>query len=422
MSFKQLGLRAELLQSVEAIGYTRPTPIQTQAIPEILNGRDILAGAQTGTGKTAAFTLPILHQLSKHRAKGRHPKALIITPTRELAIQIGENIKLYGKNLNLTSTVIYGGVGIKPQIKQFQKGVDILVATPGRLLDHTGRETVDLSQVNTLVLDEADRMLDMGFIKDLRRIMQLLPKKRQNLLFSATYSKSIKQLADSLLNKPKLIEVARQNTAAESVTQKMHSVEKGKKREVLSHLIKTSNWNQVLIFTRTKRGANKLTKQLNADGIKSTAIHGDKSQSTRTKALSDFKKGSVQTLVATDVAARGIDIELLPCVVNFDLPHVPEDYVHRIGRTGRAGANGIALSLVYPEEQKLLQGVQKLLNRKFPMEIVKGFVPGKKVPAFPKTKQLRKKPSHNSKKASSKPAYSKQQRKTSIPGEWFAQA
>ena len=422
MSFKQLGLRAELLQSVEAIGYTRPTPIQTQAIPEILNGRDVLAGAQTGTGKTAAFTLPILQQLSKTKAKGRHPKALIITPTRELAIQIGENIELYGKNLNLKSTVVYGGVGIQPQIKQFQKGVDILVATPGRLLDHTGRRTVDLSQVNTLVLDEADRMLDMGFIKDLRRIMQLLPKKRQNLLFSATYSKSIKQLADSLLNKPKLIEVARQNIAADSVTQKMHSVEKGKKREVLSHLIKTNDWNQVLIFTRTKRGANKLTKQLNADGVKSTAIHGDKSQSTRTKALSDFKKGAVRTLVATDVAARGIDIELLPCVVNFDLPHVPEDYVHRIGRTGRAGANGVALSLVYPEEQKLLQGIQKLLNRKFPMETVKNFVPSKNLAATPSKKQFRRKPSSNKKTVSSKPAQSKQRRKSSIPGEWFAQA
>lgn len=423
MSFKQLGLRAELLQSVEALGYTRPTPIQAQAISIILKGCDVLAGAQTGTGKTAAFTLPILQKLSTNKPAGKHPKALILTPTRELAMQVGESVALYGKNLHLSSAVIYGGVGIKPQIKQFRDGVDILVATPGRLLDHAERGTVDLSGVEIFVLDEADRMLDMGFIKDIKRVMKRLPQKRQNLMFSATYSNSIKKLADALLNQPKLIEVARRNTAAESVTQKIHTVEKGKKRELLSHLIQKNDWNQVLVFTRTKRGANKLTKQLNSDGVRSIAIHGDKSQGMRTQALSDFKKGRVRTLIATDVAARGLDIALLPCVVNYDLPNVPEDYVHRIGRTGRAGADGVALSLVCPDEQKQLQGIQKLLNRKLPVEGVNDFFPGKAVASKPVVKNAKKKPGRHKKPASpSKPAQQKRQQKASMPGAWFARA
>ncbi len=421
MSFKQLGLRAELLQSVEAHGYTRPTPIQAKAISVILTGRDILAGAQTGTGKTAAFTLPMLQQLSKNNHKGKHPRALVLTPTRELALQVGESVEIYGKNLNLRSMVIYGGVGINPQIKQLRNGMDILVATPGRLLDHANRGTVDLSQVEIFVLDEADRMLDMGFIHDLRRLMKLLPKKRQNLMFSATYSKSIKTLADTLLNRAKLIEIARQNTAAESVTQKIHTVERGNKRELLSHLIKTSNWKQVLVFTRTKRGANKLTKQLTADGVSSTAIHGDKSQEVRSRALANFKKGTVRTLIATDVAARGLDITLLPCVINFDLPHVPEDYVHRIGRTGRAGANGIALSLVCPDEQKQLQAIQKLLNRKLPVEKVKGFIPGKITSSNAPAKNVKQKQIHNKNSTPSKTDQLNRQRKVSIPGAWFAQ-
>jgi ATP-dependent RNA helicase RhlE len=374
MSFEQLGLRAELLGAVSAQGYTTPTPIQAQAIPVILKGRDVLAGAQTGTGKTAAFALPILQLLSSPGAKSRRlPRALVLTPTRELAAQVGESFKTYGRNLHLRSAVIFGGVVINPQIRQLRQGVDILVATPGRLLDHAGRGTVNLSQVEILVLDEADRMLDMGFIHDIRRVLKLLSQKRQNLLFSATYTDAVKDLADGLLHSPELIEVARRNMAAELVTQVVHPVGRTRKRELLSHLIRKGDWSQVLVFTKTKRGADRLEKQLKADGIRATAIHGNKSQAVRTRALADFKSGEVRTLVATDVASRGLDINRLPHVVNYELPQVAEDYVHRVGRTGRAGAQGIALSLVCAEERGLLTNIQRLLGHNIRVEEISGF-------------------------------------------------
>jgi len=377
MSFKTLGLSAPILRAIEEEGYTEPTPIQKQAIPIILDKKDVLAGAQTGTGKTAGFTLPILELLGEHaKSKGKHPvRALILTPTRELASQIHENILSYGKYMPYKSTVIFGGVGINPQIGQFRKGVDIVVATPGRLLDHIGRRTVDLSRVEFLVLDEADRMLDMGFIHDIKKILAILPKKRQNLLFSATFSDDIKKLSDTLLNKPKLIEVARRNTASELVEQLVHLVDKAKKRALLSSLIKKHNWNQVLVFTRTKHGANKLSEQLSKEGINSAAIHGNKSQGARTKALANFKSGNVRVLVATDIAARGIDIDQLPYVVNFELPNISEDYIHRIGRTGRAGSEGQAISLVCVDELQYLKDIEKLLKRKIPQELIKGFEP-----------------------------------------------
>ena len=372
MTFEQLGLQAELLGAVAAEGYTTPTPIQAKAIPVILEGRDVLGGAQTGTGKTAAFALPILQKLSKGE-KGRLPRALILTPTRELAVQVFESVRTYGRNLQLRSTVVYGGVGINPQIEHLRRGTDILVATPGRLLDHAGQGTVNFSRVEILVLDEADRMLDMGFIHDIRRIFKLLPQKRQNLLFSATYSSEIKSLADGILHKPELIEVAPRNTAAETVSHVVHPVGHTRKRELLSHLITTGGWNRVLVFTRTKHGANRLADQLVKDGISATAIHGNKSQSARMRALAEFKSGAVRTLVATDIAARGLDIDSLPHVVNYELPNVPEDYVHRIGRTGRAGASGLALSLVCAEEQALLTSIQKVLQHKIRVEKISGF-------------------------------------------------
>jgi len=372
MSFEQLGIQAELLDAVAAEGYTSPTPIQARAIPVILEGRDVLGGAQTGTGKTAAFALPILQLLNKG-GKGRLPRALILTPTRELAAQVEESVRTYGRNLPLRSTVIYGGVGINPQIEALRRGVDILVATPGRLLDHAGQGTLNLSKVEILVLDEADRMLDMGFINDIRKIFKLLLHKRQNLLFSATYSNEIKNLADGVLHNPELIEVARRNTAAETVTHVVHPVVHTRKRELLSHLIKGGDWKRVLVFTRTKHGANRLANQLISDGVSATAIHGNKSQAARTRALAEFKSGAVRTLVATDIAARGLDIDSLPHVVNYELPNVPEDYVHRIGRTGRAGANGLALSLVCVEEQELLTNIQKVLQHKIPVEKIPGF-------------------------------------------------
>jgi len=380
MSFENLGLSVELLQAIKTQGYTETTPIQAKSIPEIFKGRDVLAGAQTGTGKTAAFALPLLQMLSNKPPSKKHrkPRALVLTPTRELAAQVGESMQTYGRRLSLRSTMVYGGVNINPQIDRFHRGVDIVVATPGRLLDHAQRHTIDLSSIEFLVLDEADRMLDMGFIKDIQKIISYLPKDRQNLLFSATYTNSIKQFADKLLNDPVHIEVARRNTAAEMVTQYVHPVERGRKRELLSSLIRGKNWNQVLVFTRTKHGANKLTKQLMTDGIKAAAIHGNKSQNVRTRTLADFKKGLVRTLVATDVAARGLDINSLPHVVNFDLPNVPEDYVHRIGRTGRAGQNGVALSLVCREEQSFLLGIQKLLKQKISVKEVAGFQMEKK--------------------------------------------
>ena len=385
MLFNDLGLMSELCQAVSEQGYTQPTPIQAKAIPVVLQGGDILAGAQTGTGKTAGFTLPLLQRLSatKPAGKKRPVRALVITPTRELAAQVGESIRLYGKHLPLRSAVIFGGVKINPQIQTLRQGVDILVATPGRLLDHVSQRTLDLSKVEILVLDEADRMLDMGFLPDIRKVLALLPKQRQSLLFSATFSNEIKRLADGLLNKPVLIEVARRNTAAESVTQVVHHVDKKRKRELLSFLIGSHNWQQVLVFTRTKHGANRLSQQLDRDGIRSTAIHGNKSQGARTKALADFKRGAVRVLVATDIAARGLDIDQLPHVVNFELPNVSEDYVHRIGRTGRAGNDGVAVSLVSVDEKKLLVDIERLLKRKIAVEAVAGYEPDPSIKAEP---------------------------------------
>ena len=376
MSFASLGLAAELVRAVEEAGYTVPTPIQTQAIPAVLSGGDLLAGAQTGTGKTAGFTLPMLQRLeaSKGGALGRGVvRALVLTPTRELAAQVEESVRTYGRFLKLSSMVMFGGVGAGPQADRLRKGVDILVATPGRLLDHHNQGNVDLSKVEILVLDEADRMLDMGFIHDIKRILAVLPKKRQNLLFSATFSDEIKALADRLLDNPALIEVARRNAAAETIAQKIYPVDREKKRHLLAKLIKDNDWHQVLVFTRTKHGANRLAEQLSEGGIPAMAIHGNKSQSARTKALSEFKSGSLAVLVATDIAARGIDIAELPHVVNFELPNVPEDYVHRIGRTGRAGSTGEAISLVCIDEAKLLRDIERLIKRELPREIVPGF-------------------------------------------------
>ncbi|MGF6773072.1 ATP-dependent RNA helicase RhlE [Paraburkholderia sp. GAS199] len=380
MSFDSLGLSEPLVRAVHELGYTTPTPIQTQAIPAVLNGGDLLAGAQTGTGKTAGFTLPILQRLNSMPAVAtasgkRAVRALILTPTRELAAQVEESVRAYGKYLKLKSTVMFGGVGINPQIGALRSGVDIVVATPGRLLDHMQQKTIDLSHLEILVLDEADRMLDMGFIHDIKRVLAKLPPKRQNLLFSATFSDEIKTLADNLLDSPALIEVARRNTTAETVAQKIHPVDRDKKRELLTHLIKQHNWFQVLVFTRTKHGANRLAEQLSKDGISALAIHGNKSQSARTRALAEFKDGTLQVLVATDIAARGIDIDQLPHVVNYDLPNVPEDYVHRIGRTGRAGATGEAISLVCVDELQLLKDIEKLIKRPVPQEVIAGFEP-----------------------------------------------
>ncbi len=380
MSFNTLGLKAELLRAIETQGYTTPTPVQSQAIPAILKGGDILAGAQTGTGKTAAFTLPMLQRLSESGAettakRKRAVRALVLTPTRELAAQVAESTQNYGKHLALKSTVVFGGVNIKPQIDKLRQGVDIIVATPGRLLDHATQKTVDLSQIEILVLDEADRMLDMGFINDIKKILAKLPSTRQNLLFSATYSNEIKQLAQQLLNDPTLIEVARQNTATETVSQLVHPVDRARKRELLTHLIDRGEWKQVLVFTRTKHSANRLSKQLEQSGITAAAIHGNKSQAQRTKALKSFKTNDIRVLVATDIAARGLDIDQLPHVINFELPNVAEDYVHRIGRTGRAGNEGEAISLVCVDELKLLSGIERLINREIKKEIIEGFAP-----------------------------------------------
>ncbi|MCG8638021.1 MAG: DEAD/DEAH box helicase [Desulfobacterales bacterium] len=368
MSFDTLGLCPALADAVSALGYTTPTPIQTKAIPYIMEGRDILAGARTGTGKTAAFALPILQELSKRKRKNRHPRTLILTPTRELAAQVDESFRAYGRNLKLYSMVMFGGVNINPQIKALKKGVDILVACPGRLLDHVNRGTVDLSAIEVLVLDEADRMLDMGFIRDIQKIMKCLPAKRQNMLFSATYSKEIRNLAAGLLKNPAMVEVSRGNTAVKEINQRVYPVSQKGKRALVSNLIRDGKWQQVLIFTRTKHRANRLTKQLITDGISAAAIHGNKSQATRTRALADFKNGAIKTLVATDIAARGLDIAHLPHVVNFDLPNVAEDYIHRIGRTGRAGASGMALSLVSRDEQILLDKIQRLMKQTIPVE------------------------------------------------------
>jgi ATP-dependent RNA helicase RhlE len=385
MSFDSLGLQAELLRAVRDEGYTAPTPIQQQAVPEILAGRDVLAGAQTGTGKTAAFTLPMLQRLAAQPISGRRRiRALVLVPTRELAAQVADNIATYGRYLpQLKAAVIFGGVSINPQIDTLRRGVDILVATPGRLLDHAQQRTVDLSGVETLVLDEADRMLDMGFIRDIRRVIALLPQQRQNLLFSATFSDEIRALARGLLAEPVQVEVARRNTPAELVRQVVHPVDRGRKRELLAQLMHHGDWRQVLVFTRTKHGANRLAQQLERDGISAAAIHGNKSQGARTRALADFKAGSVRALVATEVAARGLDIDQLPHVVNFELPHVPEDYVHRIGRTGRAGSEGEAVSLVCVDEHRLLADIERLLGRDIPRRAVAGFEPDPRIAPEP---------------------------------------
>jgi ATP-dependent RNA helicase RhlE len=367
MSFQDLGLCAPLLRAIEAQGHTTPTPIQKKAIPEVLKGGDVLAGAKTGTGKTAAFALPILQRLEQDKTNTRLPRALILTPTRELAAQVENDFKAYGRFLSLRTAVIFGGVNINPQIQQFQKGVDILVATPGRLLDHLGRKTLNLSQVSFLVLDEADRMLDMGFINDIRKVIKCLPPKRQNMLFSATYTPGDPGPGGRAAQNPAQIEVSPGNSAPQAIDQEIYQVPQDGKRDLLSGLIRDGSWRQTLVFTRTKHRANKLTKQLLSDGIAAAAIHGNKSQAVRTRALADFKSGAVQTLVATDIAARGLDIKHLPHVVNFDLPHVAEDYIHRIGRTGRAGEQGTALSLVSSDEQGLLANIQRLLKKQLPV-------------------------------------------------------
>jgi len=382
-------LSPEIVRAVTERGYDKPTPIQTQAIPVVLSGGDIMAGAQTGTGKTASFTLPLLHRLSANKgissnSHGFPPiRALILTPTRELAAQVQESVRDYGKYLNLNSMVMFGGVSIGPQKQKLRTRVDILVSTPGRLLDHVQQGTVNLSRVEVLVLDEADRMLDMGFINDIRRILSLLPKQRQNLLFFATFSDKVKTLAAGLLNNPTMIEVARRNVTAATVSQKVYHVDRDRKRQLLSHLIRENKWYQVLVFSRTKHGADRLVKQLGEDRIQALAIHGNKSQGARTHALAKFKDGTLQVLVATDIAARGLDISELPHVINYDLPNVPEDYVHRIGRTGRAGAEGQAISLVCVDEHHLLADIEKLIEQRLPKEVVDGFGVNPEIKAEP---------------------------------------
>ncbi|MEQ1684150.1 MAG: DEAD/DEAH box helicase [Burkholderiaceae bacterium] len=380
MSFDTLGLAEPLLRAVAEYGYTTPTPIQMQAIPAVLSGGDVMGGAQTGTGKTAGFVLPMLHRLMANPAvrdaKGRLPiRALILTPTRELAAQVEESVRTYGKHSKLTSMVMFGGVGMQPQIDKLRRGVDILVATPGRLLDHHQQRTLDLSHVQIFVLDEADRMLDMGFVHDIKKVLAVLPPKKQSLLFSATFSDEIKALADRLLNAPVLIEVARRNQTNDQIAQKVHPVGREMKKDLLIHLIKENDWDQVLVFTRMKHGANRLVEHLLKANISAMAIHGNKSQTARTKALAEFKTGDLTVLVATDIAARGIDIDMLPHVVNYELPNVPEDYVHRIGRTGRAGAKGEAVSLVCVDENGFLRDIERLIKREIPKEIVPGFEP-----------------------------------------------
>jgi len=378
MSFDSLGLSAEILRALKSQGYNNPTPIQQQAIPAVLQGRDVLGAAQTGTGKTAGFTLPLLDNLSRQpttNKKRRPVRALILTPTRELAAQVGDSVKTYGRNLPFTTMTVFGGVKINPQIEKLRRGIDILVATPGRLLDHAQQRTVDLSAVEILVLDEADRMLDMGFIRDIRKILALLPApgKRQTLMFSATFSQDIKALSRQMLDNPKLIEVAAQNKTADKIKQKVHLVNKGQKRGLLSQMISDNNWNQVLVFTRTKHGANKLAEQLDKDGLQTAAIHGNKSQGARTRALAEFKNGKTRVLVATDIAARGLDIDQLPHVVNYELPNIPEDYVHRIGRTARAGHSGEAISLVSADELGFLRDIERLVKQSIERVEEQGF-------------------------------------------------
>ena len=383
MLFNQLGLSAELLRAIDEKGYQEATPIQQQAIPLILEGRDVLAGAQTGTGKTAGFTLPMLQRLQHGTVNRRRIRALVLTPTRELAAQVADSVRCYGRHLPFRAAVIYGGVSINTQIAKLQKGVDIVVATPGRLLDHLQQGTIDLDTIECLVLDEADRMLDMGFIRDIRKILKVLPRERQNLLFSATFSDEIRRLATDLLNAPTEISVAKNGRPAEGIAQVIYPVDRQRKRELLSHMIGAQDWRQVLVFTRTKHGANRLATQLEKDGLTSAAIHGNKSQGARVRALNDFKTGRVRVLVATDVAARGLDIERLPHVVNYELPYVPEDYVHRIGRTARAGHKGHAVSLVCVDEHKLLADIEKLLQTRLDRKTVPGYEPDPRIKAEP---------------------------------------
>lgn len=384
MDFSSLGLSGKLVRATADQGYETPSPIQAKAIPAVLSGRDVMAAAQTGTGKTAGFTLPLLQRLSENERRGKGIRALILTPTRELAAQVGDSVALYSKYQPTASAVVFGGVKINPQISKLRRGVDVLVATPGRLLDLYQQGAVSFDAVETLVLDEADRMLDMGFIRDIRKILAALPKQRQNLMFSATFSGEIRKLAEGMLDNPVQIEVAARNTAAENIRQTIHPVDQNRKSALLSKLVHHHDWQQVLVFTRTKHGANRLTQKLERDGITAAAIHGNKSQGARTRALSNFKQGEVRVLVATDIAARGLDIKQLPQVVNFELPNVPEDYVHRIGRTGRAGETGHAVSLVSADEGGMLVGIEKVIKKQLHQEVVEGFEPTARMMTKPK--------------------------------------
>lgn len=379
MLFNELGLSVELLRAIDEKGYRKATPVQQKTIPLILDGHDVLAGAQTGTGKTAGFALPLLQRLQFSPHNRRSVRALILTPTRELAAQVAESVRDYGRHLPFRTTVIFGGVSINTQFSKLQKGADVIVATPGRLIDHLHRNTIDLSKIEMLVLDEADRMLDMGFIHDIKRILKFVPQKRQNLLFSATFSNDIRCLASRLLNNPTEIEVAERNKPADRIKQIIYPVDKRRKRELLSHRIGVENWQQVLVFTRTKRGANRLADNLSQDGLNAAAIHGNKSQGARTRALKDFKNGRIRVLVATDIAARGLDIDRLPHVVNYELPFVPEDYLHRIGRTARAGQKGEAISLVCVDEHNLLRDIERLLQCEIDKKIIPGYEPDPRI-------------------------------------------
>ena len=406
MSFQSLGLSDALLKAISKQGYTQPSPIQQKAIPLILERKDVLASAQTGTGKTAGFTLPMLQILSQEPVLRQRPiRALILTPTRELAAQVYQNVKDYSEYVDIKSTVIFGGVNQNPQVTTLRQGVDILIATPGRLLDLHNQRLVSLAKIEILVLDEADRMLDMGFLRDIKKIMALMPTKRQNLLFSATFSKDIKALANEILNHPVLVEATPENTTVEKIDQKVYHVDKGQKPSLLVKLISEGKWEQVLVFTRTKHGANKLTKKLISSHISALAIHGNKSQGARTNALKGFKDGSIRVLVATDIAARGLDIPLLPHVINFELPNIPEDYVHRIGRTGRAGASGEAISLVSSDEKTYLRDIEKLVGLRIPSGVVEGFMPDPNAPEEADDRPARQqRPQRNQQQTSNKPA------------------
>jgi ATP-dependent RNA helicase RhlE len=382
MSFDELGLRVELRNAVKSKGYHTATPIQARVIPAIFSGRDILARAQTGTGKTDAFALPLVELLSRENDRRKHPRALILAPTRELALQVGDSIKAYGRRVSIRCTVVYGGVNIVPQIDRLKRGIDILVATPGRLLDLAGHRVLNLSKIAFLVFDEADRMLDLGFSREISEVLELVPQDRRTMLFSATYTPQIRDLAKRMLAEPEYIEVTPSNTPAEAIVQKVHLVDKSHKRDLLIHLITQGHWRQALVFVRTKFGANKLTQRLAEKGISAAALHGNKSQSFRTRTLQEFKNGKIHILVATDVAARGLDISNLPHVVNYDMPQIPEDYIHRIGRTGRAGVSGIAVSLVCPEERVHLKAIEALVRQKIPRQEVTGFTTGGVVPDF----------------------------------------